>query len=148
MPKRKGGFVPSPDEIRKIEGNPFLTDAQAMEHHIDGTVTVADVEHKREKDKLLQENAALQNERNRLYEVKNYHHTPLNIYSVDPYPALSRYYEKKDIERAVLEELERKKRAKSQERVRRQPSKPRKTKSKKPKPRAKSKSRSKTKSKK
>ena len=111
--KRKGGYVPSPEDIKKTVGNPFLSNEEAMQQHMDGRVTLSDIEHKKEKDALVHQNALLLNDNNKLYEMKRLIQTPqprLNIYSVDPYPALSRYYEKQDIQRAVLDEIERKNR--------------------------------------
>lgn len=100
MPKSKGGYVPTPDEIRKAEGNPYLSDADAMQHHMDGRVTLADIEHKKEKDNLIAQNIRLLNRPIDPIPQR------VGIFSLDPYPALSRYYEKQEIKRAVLDELE------------------------------------------
>lgn len=144
--RRRGGYVPSPEDIKKTVGNPFLSNDEAMQQHMDGRVTLADIEHKKEKDALVNQNALLLNDNNKLYEMKRLMQTPqprLNIYSVDPYPALSRYYEKQDIQRAVLDEIERKNRERREARQFAAPRRASPRRSKSPAKRAKSKPKSK-----
>jgi hypothetical protein len=92
---------------------------------MNGVVPIGQIAQKRENDNLMQRNRDLIRENNRLNDIPRsplFQKVPVipllqKAYAYDAYPyrplypsALQRYYEKQDIQKAVLEELERKKR--------------------------------------